>query len=145
MNASPPTDPLSPAPPPASSGPWFLASGIIAMVLGTINLTTAALTDCMGVCERDVMSHQAKAAHDFHLAGFNMAIAVLVFAGGGIALAKHRVGAGLVAACALADLSYFAILTWKNPIAMPVAALALAGAIVSVVAILRRTLSPRGD
>jgi hypothetical protein len=142
----PSSDPLPPSsPPPPSSSPWFIASGVIGMVLGTINLVTAALTDCMGVCERDIASHADKAAHDFHLAAFNMTLAVFVFTGGGIALAKNRVGAGLVAACALADLSYYGIMTWKNPMAMPLAAMALAGAVVSVVAILRRTLSPQGD
>ncbi len=141
----PAADAPPPSPTPPTSAPWFIASGVCAMVLGLVNLVTAGFTDCMAVCERDIASNQVKASHDFHEAAFNMVVAIVVLTGGGVAFAKNRVGAGLVAACALADLSYFGLLTWKNPMAMPLAAIALAGAAVSIVAILRRTLSPRGD
>jgi hypothetical protein len=138
--------PQGEAPPPPvtrpSSGAWFYASGAVAMLVGLVDFIGAGIADCLSACDH-VFRENPQAKTEAHEAAFMLVLAVVILTGGGLCFAKNRVGAGIVAAAALGNVSFFALVSRKEPAAVVVVVLGVTAAVLPIVAILRRTLAAR--
>ena len=96
----------------------------------------------MSACDH-ILKDGAEAKSEAHQAAFLLVLSVVMLTGGGLCFGRNRVGAGLVALAALGNVSYFALLSRKDPAAIVLVIMGVVTAALPVIAIVRRTLAER--